>query len=168
MSSSDLVQSEDRAHRRGQRNSVNVYFLIARNTREEEVWQGLSKQLACLSKLHDGRDKALPGLAVHAVKQTSAIQLISRRKQKRKFQHREDGCIDEEPKDEVPMSQLLVQKAAAEGLEPQRNRSKDRDSDDDFLEVSYTLACYSHLMLLYFSDFPYVSFSRRIRSMHRF
>ena len=52
-----MRQAEDRAHRRGQRRSVNVYFLIARGTLDERrsawklaqggvhlhVWEGLQE-----------------------------------------------------------------------------------------------------------------------------
>jgi hypothetical protein len=47
-------QAEDRAHRRGQRRAVNVYFLIARGTTDERRWQLLDRSLARVSAVHDG------------------------------------------------------------------------------------------------------------------
>lgn len=33
-----LVQAEDRAHRMGQRDMVNVHYLVARGTADDHVW----------------------------------------------------------------------------------------------------------------------------------
>lgn len=49
-----IRQAEDRAHRQGQRNTVNVYFLCARGTSDERLWQRLSTSLARLDAVHDG------------------------------------------------------------------------------------------------------------------
>lgn len=46
-------QAESRAHRRNQRHCVNSYFIIARNTFEEQRWQTLSAQLERTSTLLD-------------------------------------------------------------------------------------------------------------------
>ena len=50
----DLEQCEARAHRKGLRNSVNVYFLLARETRDERLWTRLGRSLNKLKALHDG------------------------------------------------------------------------------------------------------------------
>lgn len=47
-------QAEDRAHRQGQRNSVNVYFLCAKGTIEERRWHTLSRNLTRVAAVHDG------------------------------------------------------------------------------------------------------------------
>lgn len=47
-------QAEDRAHRQGQKNPVNVYFLCARGTCDERNWQRLNARLARVAVVHDG------------------------------------------------------------------------------------------------------------------
>jgi len=37
-----LVQAEDRVHRIGQQDSVNVQYLIARNTADDYIWYSCS------------------------------------------------------------------------------------------------------------------------------
>ena len=49
-----VKQAEDRVHRRGQQNSVNIYFLCARSTTDERHWQRLNKSLATVGSVHDG------------------------------------------------------------------------------------------------------------------
>uniref|UniRef100_K1QRV4 SWI/SNF-related matrix-associated actin-dependent regulator of chromatin subfamily A-like protein 1 n=1 Tax=Magallana gigas TaxID=29159 RepID=K1QRV4_MAGGI len=45
-----LVQAEDRAHRMGQRDMVNVHYLVARGTADDHVWPLVQKKLEVLSK----------------------------------------------------------------------------------------------------------------------
>lgn len=47
-------QAEDRVHRRGQQNSVNIYFLCARETVDERHWQRLNTSLCRVTTVHDG------------------------------------------------------------------------------------------------------------------
>eukprot|EP00890_Picochlorum_soloecismus_P004235 jgi/Picsp_1/4812/NSC_02180-R1_zinc finger ran-binding domain-containing protein 3-like len=47
-------QAEDRVHRRGQQNSVNIYFLCARETIDERHWQRLNTSLCRVTTVHDG------------------------------------------------------------------------------------------------------------------
>eukprot|EP00884_Botryococcus_braunii_P002065 jgi/Botrbrau1/1185/Bobra.0162s0066.1 len=54
-----IRQAEDRAHRHGQQNPVNVYFLVSRGTTDERRWQHLNRSLERLSAVHDG--KVMPG-----------------------------------------------------------------------------------------------------------
>ena len=49
-------QAEDRVHRRGQQNSVNIYFLCARETIDERHWQRLNTSLCRVTTVHDGPD----------------------------------------------------------------------------------------------------------------
>nr|XP_022308254.1 SWI/SNF-related matrix-associated actin-dependent regulator of chromatin subfamily A-like protein 1 [Crassostrea virginica] len=45
-----LVQAEDRAHRMGQRDMVNVHYLVARGTADDHLWPLVQKKLEVLSK----------------------------------------------------------------------------------------------------------------------
>jgi superfamily II DNA or RNA helicase len=47
-------QAEDRVHRRGQKNSVNVFFLCAMNTFDDRQWQYLNKRLQKVDVVHNG------------------------------------------------------------------------------------------------------------------
>jgi hypothetical protein len=54
-------QAEDRAHRKGQRSAVNVYFLCARNTCDDKRWQRLNQSLCQITQVHDGLPDGGPG-----------------------------------------------------------------------------------------------------------
>jgi superfamily II DNA or RNA helicase len=69
-------QAEDRVHRRGQKNIVNVYYLCATNTYDERRWQSLNLSLAKVDMVHDGPEngndneeanKSTKGLSIDAV-----------------------------------------------------------------------------------------------------
>ncbi|GAX84585.1 hypothetical protein CEUSTIGMA_g12006.t1 [Chlamydomonas eustigma] len=47
-------QAEDRAHRKGQTQAVNIYFLCARDTSDDRRWQKLSSSLMTISQVLDG------------------------------------------------------------------------------------------------------------------
>ncbi|KAJ0973850.1 hypothetical protein J5N97_015815 [Dioscorea zingiberensis] len=44
-SASEMLQAEDRAHRRGQNNAVNIYIFCAKDTSDESHWLQLNKSL---------------------------------------------------------------------------------------------------------------------------
>ncbi|CAI5980049.1 unnamed protein product, partial [Closterium sp. NIES-65] len=59
----DLVQAEDRAHRIGQANSVNVYYLHAPETIDDLIWSVVQHKLENLGQVMDGEQKQ--SLQVH-------------------------------------------------------------------------------------------------------
>ena len=57
--SGDLVQAEDRAHRIGQRDCVNVKYLIGMGTYDGCLWEKLRKKAEVVSHTLDGESKSL-------------------------------------------------------------------------------------------------------------
>ncbi|KAK3277461.1 hypothetical protein CYMTET_14533, partial [Cymbomonas tetramitiformis] len=67
----DIVQAEDRAHRIGQVNSVNIQYLHAKETIDDLIWGSVANKLDCLGQVLDGRSD---GLNANCVQATSAGQ----------------------------------------------------------------------------------------------
>nr|XP_029144522.1 DNA annealing helicase and endonuclease ZRANB3 isoform X2 [Arachis hypogaea] len=59
-----MLQAEDRAHRRGQKNAVNVYIFCAKDTSDELRWKNLNKSLHRVSKTTDGKYDAMKEIVV--------------------------------------------------------------------------------------------------------
>ena len=64
-----LFQAEDRAHRRGQKKSVNVYFLCAKGTADEEIWSFICRSTKRVSTVSNGIDKCVQGVSIDSVVQ---------------------------------------------------------------------------------------------------
>ncbi len=45
-----MLQAEDRAHRIGQRSSVNIHYLVAKGTIDEEIWRMIGNKLGVLGQ----------------------------------------------------------------------------------------------------------------------
>ncbi|KAI7838398.1 hypothetical protein COHA_007802 [Chlorella ohadii] len=55
----EIIQAEDRAHRIGQANSVNVIFLHAKGSSDDLIWTSLEKKLDTVGEAIDGEGQAL-------------------------------------------------------------------------------------------------------------
>ena len=58
-SPSILNQAEDRAHRIGQKNSVNIYYLHGRETVDDQIYQLLNEKALITTNITDGLRKSL-------------------------------------------------------------------------------------------------------------
>ncbi|GAB5356345.1 hypothetical protein AAMO2058_000282600 [Amorphochlora amoebiformis] len=62
-----LQQAEDRAHRIGQKNAINVMYLVAKGSLDEMLWNLLMKKVSVLSKaLSDGKGANLRAKSVES------------------------------------------------------------------------------------------------------
>ncbi|XP_028753666.1 DNA annealing helicase and endonuclease ZRANB3 isoform X2 [Neltuma alba] len=62
-----MLQAEDRAHRRGQTNAVNVYIFCAKDTWDESHWKNLNKSLYRISSTTDGKYDGMKEIQVEGV-----------------------------------------------------------------------------------------------------
>ncbi|KAL6175451.1 hypothetical protein ACLB2K_052092 [Fragaria x ananassa] len=62
-----MLQAEDRAHRRGQTNAVNIYFFTGKDTIDESHWQYLNRSLSRVSSTTNGKYDAIQEIAVEDV-----------------------------------------------------------------------------------------------------
>jgi len=53
----DHHQAEDRAYRIGQKNNVNVYYMITPETVEEEIWKLFRRKEVMVNKIMEGQEK---------------------------------------------------------------------------------------------------------------
>ncbi|OAY72768.1 DNA annealing helicase and endonuclease ZRANB3, partial [Ananas comosus] len=66
---SEMVQAEDRAHRRGQTNAVNIYIFCAKGTYDESHWLKLNESLFRVSSVMNGKQDAIREIEVDRVLQ---------------------------------------------------------------------------------------------------
>ncbi|XP_077223534.1 SNF2 domain-containing protein / helicase domain-containing protein / HNH endonuclease domain-containing protein isoform X2 [Tasmannia lanceolata] len=66
-SASEMLQAEDRAHRRGQTNAVNIYIFCAKDTSDQSHWQYLNRSLYRVSSMMNGKDDAIQEIEVDGV-----------------------------------------------------------------------------------------------------
>ena len=55
----DLIQAEDRAHRIGQQNAVNVSFLMVKNSIDEVIWNTIEQKLEQLGECLNGEQQKM-------------------------------------------------------------------------------------------------------------
>ncbi|THU59325.1 hypothetical protein C4D60_Mb07t00970 [Musa balbisiana] len=60
-------EAEDRAHRQGQSNAVNIYIFCAKGTSDESRWLHLNKSFFCCSSMTNGKKYAIKQIEVGSV-----------------------------------------------------------------------------------------------------
>lgn len=63
----DLEQAEDRCHRIGQKNSVNIYYLLARDTIEEQIAKQIDQKRKVLGQVLDGEEVETESLLINLI-----------------------------------------------------------------------------------------------------
>ncbi|KAH1126757.1 hypothetical protein AAZX31_06G189900 [Glycine max] len=117
-----MLQAEDRAHRRGQTNAVNVYIFCAKDTLDESHWKNLNKSLQRVSCTTDGKYDAMKEIEVEGISYLDS-SLNS------------DNCEEQSARrDAVGETQLDKQPSAENSNESEANR--DDKSDETFLNNS--------------------------------
>jgi SWI/SNF-related matrix-associated actin-dependent regulator 1 of chromatin subfamily A len=71
VSPGDLTQAEDRAHRIGQKNAVNIYYLLAKGSIEEEIAEMLDRKKKVLDSVLDGKETKKESLLSELINQYS-------------------------------------------------------------------------------------------------
>ncbi|VFQ74958.1 unnamed protein product [Cuscuta campestris] len=74
-----MQQAEDRAHRRGQKNAVNIYIFCAKDTSDEVCWQNLNKSLHRVSSTMNGKYDAIQEIEVDVVSDVGRTDKIEER-----------------------------------------------------------------------------------------
>ena len=73
-SPSDLSQAEDRCHRMGQKDAVNVYYLLAAGTIEEKIAKLLDNKRKVVDAILDGRSTEQESLLIEIMKEYTEIK----------------------------------------------------------------------------------------------
>ena len=64
----DLVQASDRCHRIGQKDTVNIYYLLSQGTIEEKIAKLLDKKRFVLDSVLDGKQTDKKSLLMELIK----------------------------------------------------------------------------------------------------
>lgn len=70
-----LVQAEDRAHRIGQKSSVNVHYLVARGTLDDIMWPLVAHKVEIVSAMCDGKKDHLVANVSSAERAMQGLEL---------------------------------------------------------------------------------------------
>lgn len=54
-----LLQAEDRAHRHGQKNKVDIFYMVAKNTIDDAIWRSIMYKMRFCTNTFDGKVKNL-------------------------------------------------------------------------------------------------------------
>ncbi|KQK15412.1 DNA annealing helicase and endonuclease ZRANB3 [Brachypodium distachyon] len=93
-SSSELLQAEDRAHRRGQTNAVNIYIFCAKNTSDESHWLHLNQSLFRVSSVMNGKKDAIREIEVDQVYHLGEISNTKEKTQHESLENHDPGSND--------------------------------------------------------------------------
>ena len=72
----NILQAEDRAHRIGQQNSVNVHYMLGRGTADDHIWKMIESKLSVVSTTLNGQREGME--AVETVSKSSAVGPMDR------------------------------------------------------------------------------------------
>nr|XP_007157652.1 hypothetical protein PHAVU_002G087300g [Phaseolus vulgaris]ESW29646.1 hypothetical protein PHAVU_002G087300g [Phaseolus vulgaris] len=93
-----MLQAEDRAHRRGQTNAVNVYIFCAKDTLDESHWKNMNKSLQRVSRTTDGKYDAMKEIEVEGISfLDSSFKSDNRKEQSACKVAVEETQLDEQP-----------------------------------------------------------------------
>jgi hypothetical protein len=151
-----LVQAEDRAHRIGQKASVNIHYLVAPGTIDDIIWSSVSHKVEVVSKMCDGQqDHLVAGYssagnaveaATEAAKQGQASDIMdllsaveTTPRQKHAAAAKENATAVESPQSAEKTTKLPTPAAFSvlsmlKGEAPPRAKSKVINVDDDVIE----------------------------------
>ncbi|XP_020226303.1 DNA annealing helicase and endonuclease ZRANB3 [Cajanus cajan] len=110
-----MLQAEDRAHRRGQTNAVNVYIFCAKDTLDESHWKNLNKSLQRVSCTTDGKYDAKKEIEVEGISYLDSSLKI-------------DNCEEQSScKDALGETQLATQPSEVNPNESEANQNDKTD-----------------------------------------
>ncbi|WVZ21261.1 hypothetical protein V8G54_008583 [Vigna mungo] len=119
-----MLQAEDRAHRRGQTNAVNVYIFCAKDTLDESHWKNLNKSLQRVSCTTDGKYDAKKEIEVECISYLGSS-------------FKKDNCEEQSKcKDAEGETQLDLQPSAVNSNDSEANQDDKSGEGTSFLNKS--------------------------------
>ncbi|RDY04796.1 DNA annealing helicase and endonuclease ZRANB3, partial [Mucuna pruriens] len=119
-----MLQAEDRAHRRGQTNAVNIYIFCAKDTLDESHWKNLNKSLQRVSCTTDGKYDAMKEIKVESISCLDSSL-------------RSDNCEEQSAcKDALGETRLDKQPSAVNSNELEDNQDDNSDEGTSFVNNS--------------------------------